>query len=56
MLLQDCDKKVFNDLADEMKPFDLDDLLNLKQYHSLNLIRTKEEYEKFITQLSKALF
>ena len=44
MLLQDCDKKVFNDLADEMKPFDLDDLLNLKQYHSLNLIRTKEEY------------
>ncbi|OAA91336.1 hypothetical protein [Clostridium coskatii] len=56
MLLQGCDKKVFNELADEMKPFELDDLLNLKQYCSLNLIRTKGGYQKFITHLPKPLF
>ncbi|MFL0198441.1 hypothetical protein ACJDU8_23165 [Clostridium sp. WILCCON 0269] len=56
MLLQGCDKKVFDELSDEMKPFELDDLLNLKQYHSLNLIRTKERYQKFITHLPDALF
>jgi hypothetical protein len=56
MLLQGCDKKVFDELADEMKPFELDDLLHLKQYHSLNLIRTKEGYQKFITHLPEALF
>lgn len=56
MLLQGCDKKVFDELEDEMKPYELDDLLHLKQYHSLNLIRTKEGYQKFITHLPKALF
>lgn len=56
MLLQGCDKKVFDELEDEMKPFELDDLLHLKQYHSLNLIRTKEGYQKFITHLPNALF
>jgi hypothetical protein len=56
MMLQGCDKKVFDDLKDEMKPFELEDLLNIKQYHSLNLIRTKQGYQKFITALPKALF
>ena len=56
MLLQGCDKKVFDELEAEMKPFELDDLLHLKQYHSLNLIRTKEGYQKFITHLPDALF
>jgi hypothetical protein len=56
MLLQGCDKKVFDELEDEMKPFELDDLLHLKQWHSLNLIRTKEGYQKFITHLPDALF
>lgn len=56
MLLQGCDKKVFYELQEEMQPFELDDLLHLKQYHSLNLIRTKGGYQKFITHLPKALF
>lgn len=56
MLLQGCDKKVFDELENEMKPYELDDLLHLKQYHSLNLIRTKSGYQKFITHLPNALF
>lgn len=55
MLLQGADKKNFEELADELSPFDLEDLLNLKQFHSLNLMRYEKGYAKFITKLPKPL-
>lgn len=56
MLFQGCDKDVFRDLSDEMDPYELEDLLHMKQWHTLNLIRTKGGYQKFITALPKPLF
>ncbi|WP_045517005.1 hypothetical protein [Clostridium sporogenes] len=55
MLLQGSDKKNFEELREEMKPYELEDLLNLKQFHSLNLIRYEKGYAKFITKLPKPL-
>ncbi|MBO0557442.1 hypothetical protein EXQ37_10785 [Clostridium botulinum] len=55
MLLQGADKKNFEELREEMKPYELEDLLNLKQFHSLNLIRYEKGYAKFITHLPKPL-
>jgi len=51
MLLQGADKKNFEELKEEMQPFELEDLLNLKQHHSLNLIKSKDSYKAFITKL-----
>ncbi|MHB9922699.1 hypothetical protein CGQ39_11710 [Clostridium botulinum] len=55
MLLQGADKKNFEELKEEMKPYELEDLLNLKQFHSLNLMRYEKGYAKFITKLPKPL-
>ncbi|KEI90696.1 hypothetical protein N493_14860 [Clostridium botulinum B2 433] len=55
MLLQGADKKNFQELKEEMKPYELEDLLNLKQFHSLNLIKYEKGYAKFITKLPKPL-
>lgn len=51
MLLQGTDKKNYEELKEELKPYELDDLLNLKQFHSLNLIKYEKGYAKFITHL-----
>ncbi|PLR89519.1 hypothetical protein [Bacillus sp. T33-2] len=51
MLIAGCDKENFKELQDELKPFDLEDLMNLKRFHSLNLIKTKDGYGRFITKL-----
>lgn len=54
MLIAGCDKKNFNELKDELYPFELEDLLRLKRFHSLNLIKNKEGYSRFITRLPTA--
>ncbi len=51
MLLEGCNKDNFNELKQELDPYELDDLLNLKRYHSLNLLRYEGGYAKFITKL-----
>jgi hypothetical protein len=53
MLLSGCDKANFTELKDELKPFELESLLNLPKHHSLNLIKndTGSGYGKFITKL-----
>jgi ABC-type cobalamin/Fe3+-siderophores transport system ATPase subunit len=56
MLFSMCGKEAFQSLKDEFNPYELEDLLNLKSFHSLNLIRTRQGYQKFISQLPKALF
>jgi hypothetical protein len=56
MLFSGCDKKVFDELKDEMKPYELEDMLNLKQFHSLNLIRTQKGYQKLVCKLPNPLY
>ena len=53
MLLQGADKKNFDELKEELSPYELEDLLKLKQFHSLNLIRYRKGYAKFITRLPR---
>jgi hypothetical protein len=51
MLLSGCNKDNYAELKDELAPYELEDLLNLKRYHSLNLIKYEDGYAKFITKL-----
>lgn len=51
MLLSGCDKDNFKELQDELRPFELDSLLNLPKHHSLNLIKNNSGYGRFITKL-----
>lgn len=51
MLIAGCNKDNYSELKEELDPFELEDLLNLKRYHSLNLIKTSDGYAKFITKL-----
>lgn len=51
MLISGCDKQNYNEFKDELHPYELEDLLKLERYHSLNLIKHKDGYAKFITKL-----
>jgi hypothetical protein len=55
MLISGCDKKNFDELRDELYPYQLEDLLHLPRYHSLNLIKSKDGYARFITRLPDPL-
>ena len=57
MLISGVDKKAYQALEEEFSVhgYCLDDLLNLKQYHSLNLMKSKNRYEAFITKLPSEL-
>ncbi|MDB8804995.1 hypothetical protein [Romboutsia sp. 1001216sp1] len=57
MLISGVDKKAYEALEEEFNVhgYSLDDLLNLKQYHSLNLIKSKDSYKSFITHLPPKL-
>lgn len=57
MLISGVDKKAYEALEEEFNVhgYSLDDLLNLKQYHSLNLVKSKDGYESFITHLPPKL-
>jgi hypothetical protein len=51
MLLSGCNKQNFTELADNLKPFELESLLNLPEHHSMNLIKNKTGYGRFITKM-----
>lgn len=55
MLISGCDKNNYNEFKEELYPYELEDLLNLKRYHSLNLIKYRDGYAKFITKLPKPI-
>lgn len=55
MLISGVDKDNFKELKEELSPYELEDLLNLKRYNSLNLIKYEDGYSKFITQLPKPI-
>ncbi len=52
MLISGCDKKNFAELEEELYPYEVDDLLHLPRFHSLNLIKSSARYERFITDLT----
>jgi hypothetical protein len=56
MLFRNTDENTFKQLSDKFAPYEVEDLLNLKQFHTLNLIRTKSGNYKFITHLPKKVF
>lgn len=51
MMLSGCDKANFQELAENLKPYELESLLNLPVHHSLNLIKNKTGYGRFITKM-----
>lgn len=55
MLISGCNKKNYKELEEELQPYTLDDLLNLKRFHSLNLIKLPDGYVSFVTQLPRPL-
>ncbi|QCR33105.1 hypothetical protein [Lysinibacillus sp. SGAir0095] len=55
MLIAGCDKKNFDELKEELYPYKAEDLKNLKRFHSLNYIKTKDGYAQFITELPKPI-
>jgi hypothetical protein len=55
MLISGCDKENYKELKEELAPYSVDDLLRLKKYHSLNLIKLPDGYVTFVTKLPKPL-
>ncbi len=55
MLISGCDKMNYSELKEELDPYTVEDLLHMKRYHSLNLIKTSDGYARFITQLPKPI-
>ena len=55
MLIAGCDKKNFDELKEELYPYNAEDLKNLKRFHSLNYIKTKDGYAQSITRLPAPL-
>lgn len=53
MLIAGCGKDNYSELKEELEPYILEDLIGLKRYTSLNLIKTEDGYAKFITELPK---
>lgn len=51
ILLQGSDKGNYNEFKDELIPYQLEDLLNLKQFHAINLLKTNSGWVKFETEL-----
>lgn len=51
MLISGCNKDNYNELKEELQPYELEDLLSLEPYHSLNLIKCDKGWSTFITKL-----
>lgn len=51
MLISGCDKQNYIELREELEPYEMEDLLSMKRYHSLNLIKTNDGFSRFITAL-----
>lgn len=55
MLIAGCDKNNYNELKEELDPYQVEDLLSLKKFHSLNLIKQPNGYVRFVTKLPPKL-
>lgn len=55
MLISGADTSNYSELKQQLLPYTEEDIVNLKRYHSLNLIKCNSGYAKFITQLPKPI-
>ncbi len=55
ILISGCDKDNFAELKEELSPYEVDDVISLKRYHALCLVKYGNGYARFITQLPKPL-
>lgn len=55
MLISGCDKDNYKELKEELDPFTLEDLLRLKKFNSLNLIKLGDGFRSFVTKLPRPL-
>jgi hypothetical protein len=55
VLIAGCSKQNYNVLKEEMYPFGLEDLMGLKQFHSLNIVKMGDSYCNFVTKLPEPL-
>ena len=55
MLISGSDKDNYKELKEELDPYTLDDLLNLKRYHALCLMKYEGGWGKFIVKMPKPL-
>lgn len=51
MMISGCDKSNYDELKEELAPFELEDLLSLPRYSSLNLIKSNDNFARFISKL-----
>jgi hypothetical protein len=51
MLISGCDRDNYSELKSELHPFTAEDLANMKPYHSMNYVKCREGYSRFITKL-----
>lgn len=51
MLIAGCDRDNYTELKNELYPFTAEDLANMKPYHSMNYVKCREGYSRFITKL-----
>jgi hypothetical protein len=51
MLISGCDKDNYKELKDELYPFTAEDLMNMKPYYSMNYVKCRAGYSRFITEL-----
>ncbi|GAK42328.1 hypothetical protein TCA2_4820 [Paenibacillus sp. TCA20] len=51
MILASSDNKNFDELKSELYLFTEEDLRNLPRYHSLNYVKSKDVYARYITKL-----
>lgn len=56
LMVSGCDKSNYEELKEEAYPFTVDDLLHLKEFHSLNLVKLGDGYANFITALPPKLY
>jgi len=55
ILISGCDKDNFEELKAELAPFEIDDLLSLKRYHALCLLKCSDGYARMIVKLPPKL-
>jgi len=54
-IISGSDKDNYKELKSELYPYTEEDLLNLKRWHAINLIKCNDGYGKFITSLPKPI-
>lgn len=55
VMISGSDKDNYKELKDELAPYTLEDLLKLKRYHAINLIKYEDGWARFITKLPKPI-